>query len=84
MFRLYVLSRNVAVEWPFGYRFGLAPVKARDENLPTEFCISFSYDSGTNIRFSEAAVSRKRVAADALSALYASVAQLVGGNRFKT
>lgn len=36
---LYVLCRNVAVEWPFGYRFSLAPVKARDENLPDRIAV---------------------------------------------
>ena len=40
-FGLYVLCQNVAVEWPFGYRFGLAPVKARDENLPLGFLYLF-------------------------------------------
>ena len=57
------------MEWPFGCRFGIAPVKAMDGNLPLDFCISFSCDSGRNIRFSEAAVPRKMGAADPISAL---------------
>lgn len=36
------------------------------------------------VRFSEAAVTRKKRAADLLSALYADVVQLEGDNRFKT
>lgn len=89
-FGLYVLCRNVAVEWPFGYRFGLAPVKARDENLPDRiavkricsgFCTFFHERAGwtKKVRFSEAAVTRKKRAADLLSA-YPPLPQLEEGN----
>ena len=77
MFGLYVLCRNVVVDGPFGYRFGLAPVKARDENLPQVLYGVFYAWKIKNIRFSEAAVSRKMGAADPISALYAPMAELV-------